>query len=92
MFEEREVLTLLISLAVLAFAFWHRGVLKTQPNSFHLIVAYGLLVASFTCSVLEDVAFKHQLNFGQHLTAAASAIVLARWCWKAIVADSRAGQ
>lgn len=84
MFEEREVLTLLIALGVFAFSVRHRAILQELPNSFCLILSYGFLVFSFICSLAEEIAWTSQINFLQHLSGALSALVLLRWSWKTI--------
>jgi uncharacterized BrkB/YihY/UPF0761 family membrane protein len=78
--EEREILSLVISLAVLVFAIAnHRG-LSEIPRHQLLFASFAALVAAWVLSVLEGFFLEDTLNLMQHILSAGSAIVLLVWC------------
>ena len=81
MFEEREVISLLLAAGVMVFVGRQRELLRSVQNWPVLFLAFALLFASFAASVIEGVLWEMVLNWGQHLCSAASAVVLAIWCW-----------
>lgn len=81
MFEERELLAVLLSVGVLVFAWRQRTALDVVPNFPCLLMSFGLLTLSFICSALEVVGLSAEINFLQHLMSALSAAALFRWAW-----------
>ena len=80
MFEEREVITWLLAVGVMAFALLQRESLRSVQHWRVLLASFALLFASLTLSVAEDVGWNTALNLLQHLCSALSAILLAIWC------------
>ena len=81
MSEEREIISLLLGIGVLAFMVRQRQILVNIPYYGLLQSAFLLLFASLTCSVVEEWILNALLNDLQHVTSALSAVVLAIWCW-----------
>ena len=84
MFEEREVLTFLISIGILGFGLRQRRDLSAIPNSAVLLSSFGLLVLSFCFSVFEVVGMSDVLNVAQHVAAALAGLSLLYWSWKTL--------
>jgi hypothetical protein len=88
MFEEREVITLLLAIGVLVFIVFQQQTLRSVQNWPVLQTSFALLLASLACSVIEGVfaaPVYDLLNALQHICSAASAIMLAVWCWLTFV-------
>jgi hypothetical protein len=81
MFEEREVITWLLAIGVMVFALLQREALRHVQNWRVLLASFGLLFASLTLSVVEEVGWNTALNVLQHVCSALGAILLAVWCW-----------
>ena len=92
MFEERELLAVLLSVGVLVFAWRQRASLEVVPNLRCLLLSFGLLTLNFICSAIEVVGLTAQFNLAQHLLSALSAGVLLRWTWKTLLPDGGAAQ
>jgi hypothetical protein len=81
MFEQREVITLMLGVGVVLFVIRERQTLKSVRNWHLLLSAFLLLFLSLTCSVVEVLIWEPQINLLQHIASALSAIALAAWCW-----------
>jgi hypothetical protein len=77
--EHVEILTLLLGAAVFGFALFERRRLLAAPGGRLLLVAYALLLASWTASVVEHLVLPTVLEWVQHLTATAAAATLVVW-------------
>jgi hypothetical protein len=85
MFEEREVITLLLGVGVVIFVIRQRDVLRSVQNWPMLCLAFLLLFASLAASVIEVMIWEKVVNWLQHLCSSLSAIALAIWCWLTFV-------
>lgn len=77
--EEREVLSLMISCCVMVFVLFNWSKLKLLSHAKILLACFTALFASWTFSVVEDIIWKEELNFLQHLFSGISGILLAIW-------------
>jgi hypothetical protein len=82
MFEEREVITLLLGVGVAVFIVQQIDLIRSVQHWRLLLTAFGLLFVSLACSVIEEFFLNALLNFTQHLCSALSAVSMAAWCAK----------
>lgn len=92
MFEEREVFSMLLGWAVLAFALWHGPTLRRVPGWPVLFTAFALMALSWSASVIEGFVWEYGFNLVQHFSSAISAMVLAGWCFRAPSASGTAAE
>lgn len=81
MIQENELLTLLVAVGVLVFAVSNREGLRELPRAGLCRLAFMLLVAGLTFTVLEGVFWEHILNLLEHICYGASSVTLAIWVW-----------
>lgn len=87
MFQEREVITLILGVVVFVFALRQRELLCQIQSWPLLFTSFALMLTSLACSVIEGVGWEPFFNFIQHLCSALSALVLAVWCWRTFSAS-----
>jgi hypothetical protein len=80
MFEQREVITLLLAAGVLAFIVIHRETLKSVPNWPVLFASFLFLFTSLACSVVEGMYWETLIDSIQHLCSGSSGVAMAIWC------------
>jgi hypothetical protein len=80
MFEQREVITLLLAIGVLVFIAIQRETLKSVPNWPVLLTSFLFLLTSLTCSVVEALIWETLIDSIQHLCSGLSAVCMAIWC------------
>jgi len=81
MFQENEIIMLLLGIGVLIFIFANRSRLKSLPASQLLFAGFGALLAGWVLTVLEGFFWGEALNLIEHVCYAASAVLMAGWCW-----------
>lgn len=81
MFQERELMPLVVIGALTVFILINRKKIRLVPEFHWLAGAFFAHAASLTFSVLEDFALANFFNLLQHACAALTAILLAVWCW-----------
>jgi hypothetical protein len=79
---ENEVVMLLIGVGVLIFILGSRRRLKDLPASNILIAGFYMLLVSWVLTVIEGFFWEGVLNYIEHACQAASAVIVAVWCWK----------
>ena len=82
MVQENEVVMLLLGVGVLVFILANRKRLADLPSVEILLVGYYLLLAGWLLTVLEGFFWGEVLNIVEHGLYAASAILVAAWCWR----------
>jgi hypothetical protein len=90
-FEHAELLIALLGLGVLTFTLWQGPNLGAVPEFRWLRASLVALVVGWTASVLEGLAFETFLNFVQHASTAAAAVLLAVWCRRVLLAPDPEG-
>lgn len=86
MVQENEVIMLLLYIGVLIFIQANRSRLLDQiPSNRTLLAGFYFLVVSSFLTVLEGLLWGDELNLLEHGCYAASAILIAVWCWQVFV-------
>ena len=80
--QENELITLIVACFVLIFIIVKRAELKSIPFSGILLLAYGVVFAGWTITVLESFFFPTAMNILEHICYAMSSAILALWCYK----------
>ncbi|MEJ5259447.1 MAG: hypothetical protein WHS88_04570 [Anaerohalosphaeraceae bacterium] len=80
MFEESELITLLITLGVSFFLWATRKIIITLPFYRLLLVNFGFYLFSKVCTVLEGFFWESVLNSLEHISAILSCAVFFWWC------------
>ena len=89
MFEEREIITLLLGVAVLTFILWRRKELNNLPHINILLAGYSAFLAGWLFTVAESLLWHDALNVLEHLSIAAGSVFLLAWCRKISAAGKR---
>lgn len=87
--EEREVLSFIISCCVMVFVLFQWPKIRRFPHAKILLTCFVTLFLSWALSVIEDVFWKDELNFLQHLCSGVSGALLAYWL-RAVAKSKRA--
>jgi len=82
MIEENEVIGLVLSLGVLAFAWWNRAGLRSLPRWGLLFAAFCALLIGRVLTVLEGFVLEEPVNYVEHASYITGALLLAVWCWQ----------
>jgi hypothetical protein len=89
MVQENELITLLLGIGVLVFAVSNRLRLQRLPEWKFLVGALGLLFLGWILTILEGFFWESALNLLEHISYAASSVLLALWCWKVFPKEGR---
>ncbi len=83
MFQQNEVITLLLGLGASVFlaAYWRR--LEGFPGRGLFVGSYAVLLAGLVFTVAEGVVLPKLLNLLEHVCYALSSGMLALWAWRA---------
>jgi hypothetical protein len=84
MFQENEVVMVILGFGTLLFIFSNRHQLKRLPSSATLLSSFFVLCLGWILTVLESFFFGDVLNLLEHASYAASSILLAIWCWQVL--------
>jgi hypothetical protein len=87
--EERDVLILLLAVGALIFAVANRPRLRLLPAWRLLWAGFCCALAGWTLSVLQALFLRDQMGFLEHLSYAASSVLVAIWCWTVFAAPRR---
>ncbi|MDF1537208.1 MAG: hypothetical protein P1S46_12080 [bacterium] len=89
MFQENEVITLLIGTVGVVFVFIKRRVLaQSVPSWRWLLAAYFYLYIAWAFTVLEGLFLPRTFNVLEHTAYMLSSFLIAIWAIKALVAAS----
>ncbi|HOQ04059.1 MAG TPA: hypothetical protein PKY88_02445 [Anaerohalosphaeraceae bacterium] len=80
MFEESELIALLITLGVSFFLWATRKIIMNLPSYQFLLISFGFYLASKICTVLEGFFWESALNSLEHISAILSCAVFFWWC------------
>jgi len=79
--EEREIITLLLGVAVLGYVYFNRGELGQLPSPPVLFASFIILLAGWLFTVIEVFVWPNALNTLEHICYTTSSVILAWWCW-----------
>jgi hypothetical protein len=82
MFEEVELIMLILGIGVLVLAFIFKTEIKRLFAWKNLMVSYYFLLAGWFFTVAEAFLWPFYLNLAEHICYAASAVILAVWCFR----------
>ena len=81
MVQENENIMFLLGLGVLIFIFANYHHLKRIPSIQILITGYCMFTAGWCLTILEAFFWTTVLNYLEHISYAAGAIIMAIWFW-----------
>jgi hypothetical protein len=82
MFQENEIVMVILGSGTLIFISLYYNHVKRIPFSRLLLCSFCFLCAGWFATVLEGVFLGDLLNLLEHLSYATSSILLAAWCWQ----------
>lgn len=82
MIQEYEIIMFALGLGIYLFTLANKNRLQRIPYFRLLGSAFFLLLPAWALTILEGVIFSELFNFIEHACYAASAVLLAVWCWK----------
>ena len=85
MISGNETITLLLGIGVLIFLVDNRNRLRQLPAYQSFIIAFVLLAAGWTLTVLEGLFLGDLLNLLEHICYAISSAYLFWWCWQVFI-------
>ena len=88
MFEEQELLVLLLGVGLLVYGIFKRSDLTSIPYSGVIISAYLVMLAGWGISVLESAFYPYILNILEHIACMGGSLLLAIWAWFALKKQS----
>jgi hypothetical protein len=80
MFQENEIVMLVIGLGTLMFIYFNHHQLKRLPSSGLLLGSFYVFSTGWLFTVLEGFFLGNVLNYLEHISYAASSILLVIWC------------
>jgi hypothetical protein len=81
MVHENELIMIVIGMTLLIFVLLNYHQLKQTPSFKLIFISFFLSVIGWISTVLEGLFWEQYFNLLEHFCYAASAILLARWCW-----------
>jgi hypothetical protein len=90
LFQENEIIMLLLGMGVLILTRVNRVRLERIPASKFLVAVFYTLVTGWAMTVLEGFFWEDFLNHLEHICYAASSLLMALWCWKVFVGKHEA--
>ena len=81
-FQENEVIALLIGLGGGIFCVANSALLRTRPNIGLLLTGFAFGLAGWFMTVGEGLIWPNALNIAEHLFYVASALCVALWSWR----------
>ena len=82
MIQENEIVMLFLGIGCLVFILTNKNKTRRIPESKTIIVSFYILLLGHVLTILEGIFWNEFLNYLEHVAYAASAILLAVWCWK----------
>ncbi len=89
MYQQNEIVMLLLGVGVLIFAIRNRKGLKRLPSCIILMTAFYLLLVTWLATVLEGFIWNTFFNLVEHVGLAASSVLTTIWCWKAFTDNKK---
>jgi hypothetical protein len=83
MLNENEVVMLILGIGVLFLIIMNLDHIRKIKSWNFLIASYCFLLAGWFFTVLEGFFLENTLNFSEHISYAASSVLLLIWCHKA---------
>jgi hypothetical protein len=81
MLHENELIMIVIGMTLLIFVLLNFHQLRQTPSFKLIFISYFLSAIGWISTVLEGFFWEQYLNLLEHFCYAASAILLAIWCW-----------
>lgn len=81
MVQENEIIMLLLGAGVVLFILNNLPRLQRLPAWEILIAGFGCAMLGWILTILEGFFWPFALNLVEHVCYAASAVVIAIWCW-----------
>jgi len=81
MVQENEIIMFVLGLGVFLFILANYYRLKRIPSIQFLIAGYCLFAAGWCLTILETFYWPTVLNYLEHISYAAGAIIMAIWSW-----------
>ncbi len=82
MFQENEIVMLLLGVGVLILFLVNRIRLKRVPASKILIAGFYILLTGWAMTVLEGFFWEDFLNYFEHVCYSGSSLLVFIWSWK----------
>jgi hypothetical protein len=82
MLYDNEVIMLILGTGVFFFVFFNRNKIRRIISWRLLLFAFYFLMAGWLLTILEGFFLENYLNLLEHLSYAASAVIMAFWCRK----------
>jgi len=79
MYQESEILTLVLSSLILIFILFYKSHTKIIPYSHYFLSAYFILLLAYFCTVLESFLWYSFFHYTEHISYALSFILLSIW-------------
>ena len=84
MFQENEIVMVILGSGILLFIYSNRHPLKRIPSWGTLLSSFFVLYFGWLLTIMESLFFGDLLNLLEHISYATSSILLAIWCWQAL--------
>ena len=81
MFQENELITLLVGVAACLFIVWNKSLLKSIPSHRLLFTAFSCALLSWIFTVLEGFFLPNILNAAEHCCYVISSLFITAWIW-----------
>jgi hypothetical protein len=81
MLHENELIMIVIGMTLLVFILLNYHPLKQTPSFKLIFISFIFSAIGWISTVLEGLFWERYLNVLEHFCYAASAILLAIWCW-----------
>lgn len=82
MFQENEVVMLILGFGVLLFIFLNGVHIKRIYSWKILIGGYYFMLTGWFFTILEGFLFEFYINLLEHICYAISTVLITVWCWK----------
>ncbi len=92
MIEENEVVMLLLGLGGLWFTILNKKQLMRIHEWKWLLASFYIILCGWMATILEGWFWPNFLNYFEHISYAASAILLFVWSWKLILSSNKSCQ
>lgn len=83
MFEENELIMLILGLCALAVILANLQTFRRIPDFRLLFIAFGFTLLGWFATVLEALMWRETFNYFEHAAYAMSSLVAAAWVWRA---------
>ncbi len=89
MYQENEILTLVLGIFVAIFIIYYNSQTKDLPFRKYLLAAYYLLLWGWFCTVAEGFVWYSFFNYSEHISYALGSVFLFIWSLKITLAKRK---